>query len=87
MLALNKANIESWFFFFSISSFFWCSLCTGFVRLYPEFIQAIVYGIFPCFHCRCSDGADRHRAEWESNGCGSVAVKKGCEFLLLLLLF
>ncbi|KAK2564776.1 Plexin domain-containing protein 2 [Acropora cervicornis] len=41
-----------------------------------KFIQAIVYGIFPCFHCRCSDGADRHRAEWESNGCGSVAVKK-----------
>lgn len=34
---------------------------------------------FGCHWCnitkRCSDGADRHRAEWERNRCGSVSVK------------
>lgn len=35
---------------------------------------------FVCQWCpattRCSDGADRHRAEWESSNCASMAVKK-----------
>lgn len=47
--------------------------CAGCMRLDQE-------TGFGCYWCpitkRCSDGADRHRAEWESNGCGSVAVKK-----------
>ncbi|XP_068670739.1 plexin domain-containing protein 2-like isoform X2 [Montipora foliosa] len=35
---------------------------------------------FSCQWCpatgRCSDGADRYRAEWEKSGCNSIAVKK-----------
>ncbi|XP_068743103.1 plexin domain-containing protein 1-like [Montipora capricornis] len=38
---------------------------------------------FNCQWCpatgRCSDGADRYRAEWENSGCSSIAVKKSSD--------
>ncbi|XP_068742567.1 plexin domain-containing protein 1-like [Montipora capricornis] len=38
---------------------------------------------FSCQWCpatgRCSDGADRYRAEWENSGCSSIAVKKSSD--------
>lgn len=37
--------------------------------------------LFPMMPFRCSDGADRHRAEWHIKGCYHISVKKvHCKF-------
>ncbi|XP_067056805.1 plexin domain-containing protein 1-like isoform X3 [Acropora muricata] len=45
----------------------------------PECMRLDQTTDFNCQWCpttkRCSDGADRHRDEWELNGCNSVSVK------------